>query len=290
MRYDGDYKDGKRAGKGVLTLKDGTRRQGTFVAGALQGDEVVETYPAGEVYKGGFANNKRHGKGQMLYPDGRLYVVVALSLEADCAQSVLEEHAHAADRSSRSPPTYLSGGALNWLLISTPNPNPNSNPHQHRYEGDFSAGKKHGQGKLSYVDGRCYEGGWEAGVEHGIGTVRGLTMDSAVLGLASSGCGCGTVRFFRPDFTLWRMLLDPTQCSLQANMRDQEHPSRVSTASHRFHHELRRNTEGVEAWPDGDQYEGEFSHGTRHGQGKMSYSDGDVDEGQWNQDQFVEPA
>jgi hypothetical protein len=29
-----------------------------------------------------------------------------------------------------------------------------------------------------------------------------FTMDSAVLGLASSGCGCCTVRIFRPKITL----------------------------------------------------------------------------------------
>ena len=31
-------------------------------------------YPAGDVYRGGFLNNKRHGQGQMLYTDGRLCV------------------------------------------------------------------------------------------------------------------------------------------------------------------------------------------------------------------------
>jgi hypothetical protein len=34
------------------------------------------------------------------------------------------------------------------------------------------------------------------------GTVRVFTMDSAVLGLASSGCGCCTVRVFRQEFAL----------------------------------------------------------------------------------------
>jgi hypothetical protein len=45
-----------------------------------------------------------------------------------------------------------------------------------------------------------------------------FTMDSAVLGLGSLGCGCCTVRVFRLKFTL-EDAIGPHACSLEANTR-----------------------------------------------------------------------
>jgi xanthine dehydrogenase molybdopterin-binding subunit B len=50
------------------------------------------------------------------------------------------------------------------------------------------------------------------------GTVRVFTMDSAMLGLASSGCDCSVVRVFRQTFTL-EDAIGSHACSLEANRR-----------------------------------------------------------------------
>lgn len=41
-------------------------------------------------------------------------------------------------------------------------------------------------------------------------------------------------------------------------------------------------------WNDGGRYEGEWENDTRSGQGKMTYTDGTVKEGQWKDGEFVE--
>ncbi len=47
------------------------------------------------------------------------------------------------------------------------------------------------------------------------------------------------------------------------------------------------NGQGTETWPDGEEYVGEFKDSKRHGQGAMTYTDGTVDEGRWENDEFI---
>jgi hypothetical protein len=60
------------------------------------------------------------------------------------------------------------------------------------------------------------------------------TMDSAVLGLGSSGCSCCTVRVFRLKFTLEDAIGSHAFAPLEAILHacDQWHYSRESTASY----------------------------------------------------------
>merc|ERR1712151_51135 len=49
------------------------------------------------------------------------------------------------------------------------------------YEGDFSDGRKHGEGTLKWPDGRSYSGQWCEGKQHGTAmacTARGLKRQS----------------------------------------------------------------------------------------------------------------
>jgi len=39
-------------------------------------------------------------------------------------------------------------------------------------------------------------------------------------------------------------------------------------------------------YSNGDVYEGDFVDGKRHGNGKMTYADGKVKEGRWEDDEF----
>ena len=42
-----------------------------------------------------------------------------------------------------------------------------------------------------------------------------------------------------------------------------------------------RNGFGVQTWPDGAKYEGEWVNGKAHGKGKFTHVDGDIYEGDW---------
>lgn len=45
-----------------------------------------------------------------------------------------------------------------------------------------------------------------------------------------------------------------------------------------------RHGQGVQVWPDGAKYEGEWSKNQANGKGKFWHADGDVYEGEWRDD------
>ena len=46
------------------------------------------------------------------------------------------------------------------------------------YQGEYKAGRYHGDGKLSYADGDAYEGQWREGEKHGHGKYSFATGDA----------------------------------------------------------------------------------------------------------------
>ena len=45
-----------------------------------------------------------------------------------------------------------------------------------------------------------------------------------------------------------------------------------------------RDGKGVQNWPDGGRYDGEWKDNKAHGKGKFWYMDGDIYEGEWKDD------
>ena len=60
--YEGDWKDGKRHGKGVFESADGDRYQGAW-RGDVRHGRGTYTHPAGFTYKGLWQSDMPHGKG-----------------------------------------------------------------------------------------------------------------------------------------------------------------------------------------------------------------------------------
>lgn len=66
--YDGEWsEDGKRHGKGTLTLKNGVKYCGQFEKGFFHGSGIL-SFPDGGQYEGSFVLGKFHGYG--VYKDG----------------------------------------------------------------------------------------------------------------------------------------------------------------------------------------------------------------------------
>ena len=61
--YEGEYRNGIRAGKGKFTHKDGSIKAGTFVGGQLMGQGKAEE-ENGFTYEGEFINYRMHGSGK----------------------------------------------------------------------------------------------------------------------------------------------------------------------------------------------------------------------------------
>ena len=61
-RYEGEFREGKRHGQGVMEWRDGTRYEGEWSEGRRHGQGVY-TFPDGKRYEGEWRDSERHGLG-----------------------------------------------------------------------------------------------------------------------------------------------------------------------------------------------------------------------------------
>ena len=155
-RYEGEWQNNMRHGKGILTWPDGARYEGEWrndlahgkgafiwpdgshYMGEWQSDKKhgkgALTWSNGSRYEGEWQNNMRHGEGTLIWPDGERYVG---QWRSD------KKHGRG---------TYI------WL----------DGKH---YEGEWRGDKKHGKGVLTWPDGARYEGEWQDNMAHGRGSL-----------------------------------------------------------------------------------------------------------------------
>ncbi len=68
--YDGNFKDGKYHGQGILEIPNGKEYVGEWKEGKINGYGVF-TWPDGTSYKGEWLDDKYHGYGIITYSDGK---------------------------------------------------------------------------------------------------------------------------------------------------------------------------------------------------------------------------
>lgn len=71
--YEGQFRGGRRDGRGTYSYADGRRYEGQFLQGTYHGSGVL-SFIDGTEFKGGFQRGKKHGMGSFKWPDGRRYV------------------------------------------------------------------------------------------------------------------------------------------------------------------------------------------------------------------------
>ena len=71
--YEGEIRNGKPDGFGILIRFDGKKYVGNFKDGKMDG-QGTESSPYGDNYEGEFKDGVRHGQGTSILPDGRKYV------------------------------------------------------------------------------------------------------------------------------------------------------------------------------------------------------------------------
>ena len=69
IKYEGEYKNNKREGKGILILDNGDRYEGEFLNNKFYGKGKY-IWNDGEMYEGGFRDNKKEGKGKLIINNG----------------------------------------------------------------------------------------------------------------------------------------------------------------------------------------------------------------------------
>ena len=131
-RYEGDFVDGRRTGKGTYYYANGDRYEGDFVDGKCTGKGTYycgeKSKWAGDRYEGDFVDGMYTGKGTYYFANGKRD-------EGDFVNGVFNGKGK----------TYWSNGNL-------------------KYQGEYLNDKYHGYGKLYHEDGSLdYEGFFENG-------------------------------------------------------------------------------------------------------------------------------
>jgi hypothetical protein len=122
-----------------------------------------------------------------------------------------------------------------------------------RYEGTIHGGKMHGEGRLTFPDGRIYEGVFADGQIEGEGTYT-YPDGRSYIGEFRNGMrnGYGILEFPSGEIYEGQWLND------------------------------KKNGQGIIIWPDGEKYVGGFLDGKMDGKGAYTYSNGRVREGVWS--------
>ena len=72
-KYQGNVKNGKPDGLGILITTYGNKYVGEFKDGKEHGQGTY-TFTDGKKYVGKWRDGKKHGQGKMILPDGKKYV------------------------------------------------------------------------------------------------------------------------------------------------------------------------------------------------------------------------
>ncbi|XP_012586648.1 PREDICTED: MORN repeat-containing protein 3 [Condylura cristata] len=145
--YEGDWKHGKRDGHGTLSLPDPeTGRHRRVYSGWWRGDKKwgygVQFYGDEEYYEGEWCGNQRSGWGRMYYSNGDIF-----------------EGQWRDDKPDGEGMLRLKGG--------------------NRYEGSWQRGMKNGPGRFFHLDhGQLFEGFWVDNVPK-CGTMTDFGRDEA---------------------------------------------------------------------------------------------------------------
>ncbi|GAB9463131.1 Radial spoke head protein [Globisporangium polare] len=270
IRFIGEFVNGEKHGKGKLIFENGDMFDGFFVHDMAQGEGptkgIYRFKDSGNIYIGGWNNNKREGKGAYMFRDG----------------SVFSGHFYNDHAQGRGKMVYANGnvykgeflraekhgaGVYNWANGSV-------------YEGHFEHGLIHGFGEMVYASGHRYEGHWEKNKKHGVGTFHYPNGD------IYEGDWVADHRHGQGKF-VWN-----PETPLQESYKgcwdvDRRHGRGKYCYSDGTSYEGdwvygKRQGNALFKWPNGDFYDGQFENEMQHGVGSFySASSGDLYEGKW---------
>lgn len=143
--YEGEFLHGEITGKGKRVFPNGSVYEGEFKLGEFCGNGKYIDKITNEVYEGGWKDNKRNGEGVLSLPDGTTY------------SGSFVNH----KRNGFGKYTSSSGNT---------------------YEGQWIDNMIQGKGKMIYANGDVYEGEFVDGKKQGQGTIvwadSGLSVSS----------------------------------------------------------------------------------------------------------------
>ncbi|KAG8505483.1 MORN repeat-containing protein 1, partial [Galemys pyrenaicus] len=134
FRYEGQWKDGKKHGRGRLLLGDGGYYEGEFLRGEMTGTGRRHWAASGDTYSGHFVLGEPQGHGVVTYGAGGRY-------EGELAHGVREGQGCLVDAAGQV------------------------------YRGSFHGGRRHGHGRMAFWNGDTFAGEWVQDQRHGHGVL-----------------------------------------------------------------------------------------------------------------------
>ena len=176
-KYVGEFKDGKEHGQGTYTWPDGAKYVGEFRDGKRNGQGTY-TYADGAQYVGEYKDDKYHGQGTYTLSDGRRYVgeyKIGIpwngttydkhrNVTGIVANGAWKGVASRREPESRQVTRYFDQNSLKWKTAGDPKKDT-------VYVGEVRNDFPHGQGTLTFPDGRTYVGEFRDGLPNGQGTL-----------------------------------------------------------------------------------------------------------------------
>ncbi|XP_027420949.1 MORN repeat-containing protein 1 isoform X3 [Bos indicus x Bos taurus] len=157
FRYEGEWRGGKKHGRGKLLFKDGSYYEGDFVDGEITGEGCRHWALTGNTYTGQFVLGEPQGHGIMKYQAGGHY-------EGELFRGLREGHGCLVD----------ADGQVYWGSFHD---NKRHSQGQmvfrngDKYNGNWVRDQRQGHGMLRLADGSTYEGQWHSGVFSGQGSM-----------------------------------------------------------------------------------------------------------------------
>ena len=153
-KYVGDFKAGKKCGKGTAIFPSGSRYVGDFMDDTYHGNGTF-SMASGRIYTGEFRNGKYHGQGTLTYPEGDKYV-----------GEFQNDKFHGQGTFTTSSGEKLIGefkdGEINGQITYT-------EKNGDKYIGEYKDRNFNGQGTYTFKNGDKYMGEYKDGKRHGYG-------------------------------------------------------------------------------------------------------------------------
>ena len=151
-KYEGEFKNDLRNGKGIMYYKNGNKYEGEWKNDVKEGKGIM-LLSNGNKYEGEYKNGLKEGKGKMYYKSGNVY-------EGEYKDNY------------RSKGTYIFINGSKYIGEFNDKRNGKGifyYKNGDKYEGNFLEDKKDGYGIMLYNNGDKYEGKWVCDLLEGKG-------------------------------------------------------------------------------------------------------------------------
>jgi hypothetical protein len=147
IKYEGNWKNGKRHGKGTLTYPDGSKYEGEWKNNKMEG-YGVKTYANSNLYKymGDWRNGKKQGQGTQIYINGEQYA-------GEWRNGEMHGRGIYVAANGRKISGKRKDGILYGLVTEI-------NPDGRTLIVEWKNGNRNGRGILTYPDGTKIKGEW----------------------------------------------------------------------------------------------------------------------------------